>query len=704
MAGHQTPEATTAGGLRAPGVMTAGGHQTAGATTTAGGPQAPEVTTAAGPALVDGITREAADRQEKQGLGRQAPDAAALLPDTARALPLTLTRPATAIVEGFGKLGLGPARAGTSPLTYRLCVESADTAVACSAPRPLATPAATDLTGDGLPDLAATLLPTAGTTPGANVKSGAGGATVGLTFAVRRLTRASVKAQVWAEYDGKVSVGFDGLRRGTSLSALDRGTFTVDLAGRRVKAEIERREPGASAAVVAGLTGRTLVSLRQTPATARLTVDAGLDPPSLDVSGSAPATLDALVVTENRFTQAVLDRLPAGRAHVELGRGTIRFTAPAPMRRAELHHHVYRDGRLSRLAGVTLRGVPPSFTAAYATAHRKQTLTIDSRHRGDTDAEIRYFDRDAAKTVLRAQLSGLPRAVRLVNDLAGHRVTHTTSSPIGRFAVVMQRNEGAIATPRGGHVTMIKNGAAVGVSGLLSGLSGFDVTYGRTPHVHLEAGSRSRPSTGSSAGPLAGPSTGSSEGSPMGSPTGSSVGSSAGPSTASSLGPSMGPFVGAAVIDGRHLARLEISNTPATVDVTLDPAARKAVYRADGAIDRLRAAYANLDTGPTVDGTVLGVRGEVRTSWEMGERSRVEIGTSSTLRRLHLHATTSPPTATSRTTEASTTATPPRAVTPLEAATPPEAATPKVVASGAAARETVARAVAAAGGTASRTV
>lgn len=538
------------------------------------GPDAPEVTTPAGAGLVDRITADAAAVQEEQGLGGEAPDVRKVLPDTTDAQTLTLIKPLAAVAKLFDDLGKA-----LPGLTYRLCVESADVPVSCSIRQPVGVPVAADVTGDGSPDLAADLVPAA--LPGEG--------SAGLGFAVKRLGRENLKARVWAEYDGKVAVGFDGLRRGSSLSEFDKGTFTVDLTGKRVKAELERTDPGASAAVVAGLIGRSAVSLRQSPATEKLTVNAALDPPALDVAASAPAKLDALAVTGRQFTRAVLDRMPA-RAKVRLSRGEIRFASPSPIARAEVHHHTYRDGHLARVLSARLRKVPKTLTAEYGSANGRQTLSVDAGRPRAGAAELLFFDRNADRTVLRAELSDLPAKLRLVNDLAEHRVTHKTSSPIGRFAVVLQRNGGAISSPRGGHVTMIKDGAALGVSGLLTGLSGFDVTYGAAPHAHLEVGSSGR------------------------------------------------SFLGAASIDGTHVARLEISNTPSTVDVTLDPAARKASYQASGVIEKLRAAYANLRSGPTIDGTVLGVHDDVKASWDLGERTTVKVETSAKIKQVQIYA------------------------------------------------------------------
>ncbi|MEV4305632.1 hypothetical protein [Nonomuraea sp. NPDC049624] len=471
------------------------------------GPERLEITTPAGTGLADAVAAQAARRQERQGLGRRAPDPAALLPDTTGAAPLTLLRPPPSVTRALDALRLatrpplrpqggrairpqgGRAAGGALPrrqgMTYRLCVVGVERAVACSARRPVAVPVAVDVTGDGLPDLAADLVPAANPVNGG----------IGLGFAVRSLSGKRVRALVWAEYDGKVTVGFDGLRGGASLSVLDRGTFTMDPDGRTVRANVTREDPGPSAVTLAGLTGRAAVSLRQTPATERLTAEATLNPPTpsattkpskpaattskpaepdattspaveLNVTASRPARLDTVAVSPGRYTQAVLDRMPT-RAHVRLSGGRMRFTARAPIARAELHDHLYRDGRLATAASAELREVPRSFTAAHLSSGGRQTLTVESSGPARAgSAKVLHYDRAASRTVLRAELSGLPARIRLDADPAAHRVTQTASSPIGRIAAVLQRGGGAISSPAGGHVTLVRNGDATGVSAL----------------------------------------------------------------------------------------------------------------------------------------------------------------------------------------------------------------------------------------------
>ncbi|MDR8410272.1 hypothetical protein MTP10_16185 [Nonomuraea sp. 3-1Str] len=557
-------------------------------------PTAPDITVPAGPRLVSEVEREAA-----RHVGADGPGVRSVLPDTRDARPLTVKRaPATlsrsladtltgAFPTGGGTAG-GTSGGTSAGVTYRLCVESAEVPVSCSAVRPVAVPVVADVTGDGLPDLAAGLVPAARPQEGA----------VGLGFAVRRLPGAAggLRARVWAEYDGRVSVGFDGLRKGASLSDADRGTFTVDLSGTRVRAAVKRTKPGASAAVMAGLTGRAAVSLTQTPATASLTVDADLSTPALEISASAPARIDAVAVDRGRYTRAVLDRMPT-RARIELARGDgsarVRFTGSSPAGRAELRSYVYGDGRLSRAMTAELRDVPPSLTATYGTGGGRHTLEVTSGGARAGAARLLYFDRAAGRTVLRAELDGLPAKVRLESDPAANRVTQTAGTAIGRLAVVLQRGGGAVSSPRGGHVTMIKDGAALGVSASLTGVSGLDVTYGSAPRARLEGGSG-------------------------------------------------GSFVAAASLDGTRLARVELSDTPGDVDVSLDPAAGKAVYRGTGVIRQARASYTDLKAGPTIDAVVSGVRGEVAASWALGERSVVEVRGKSRLPRVRLYAAGKP--------------------------------------------------------------
>lgn len=490
----------------------------------------PEATIPAGPSLVNEVVAGAADRLARAGFPDGRPAVAALLPPTGGAAPLKVLRPLA------GK--------GAPLVTYRLCAKSATLPVSCSLAHPVAAPITADVTGDLAPDVVADLAPAS---------------TRGITFTVKRLG-GPVRAQVWAEYElpsvGMVSIGLNG-----DLSSSERAVYTLDRG--QVSVVVRRSSPGASLATFAALNG-TLVSLGQSPPPARLTAKAQLSGGKLEVTGSSPTALDGLLVSGSRFTQVTLSQVK-GKTAVSLTRPmTVTFAGAGRVRQAELRTYDFRGGALARAVEVSITGMPAAFTVAYA----RDTLTVTSGAPRAAKARVLYFDRAADATVLRADLAGLPARVRLAHDLAAHRVTHTASSAIGSFAALLQRNGGAIAGPSGAHLTMIKKGDQVGVSGRLHGLSGFDVTYGSAPHalLHLDAGGR--------------------------------------------------PFLGAASIDGTHVARMEISNTPATVEVSLDPAAQHARYQASGVIDRLSAAYTNTRTGQELAATAQGIRDTVSAAWE----------------------------------------------------------------------------------------
>ncbi|MET8156775.1 hypothetical protein ABZT47_10415 [Sphaerisporangium sp. NPDC005289] len=731
------------------------------------GPAAPEVTIPAGPALAGRLADDAATHLRAEGVlggdGGPSPDPDRLLPTAGDAEPLSVSKvPAGAVkamaakvqrLSGFDLPGLHRALPEGVPLvTYRLCAQAASLAASCSAPQPLAKPVAADVTGDGAPDIVASLVPTldradlvgranalasaqrrlrepvggtagsllGGTGKSGPSKSGSGKSgspgdeterdrrrddlavrvADGLGLATARLGTGAdrdkaLKAQVWARFDipaaasgagaTRLSIGFDGFRRGTSLSALDWAVYRFRTGGQggevgqgsrggqgspggqgggggqggrgnrggqgvaEVQVDVRRSRPGASIATVAGVAalsqgGRpsepVLVSLRQSPVPEKLTIsarfDAGEGEGTLKAAVSRPSTLDALVLdardagrTGGRCTQVVLDKV-ASQVTADLthraagGAAEIRFTGPSPMNRAELRDYTYRDGRLDRMISGTMTGVPADFRARYeAVDGRSQALTIgtprpgtapaspasrtpsptraasgvDAQARkpvvgpaaGARAAEVVVYDRKAAGTVFRASLTGLPALMRIFYDIAGNRITHTSSSPIGGVEVLLQRDGGAVSAPAGGHVTVIKDGGRLGVSVRLTALAGFELTYGDRPHAMLELASAGR------------------------------------------------PFLAAASIDGAHLLRMEMSNTPRRVEVDLDPAARKARYQASGAIGRLRAAYAGPGQGPTIDSSLYGLRSTVEGSWRLGERPTMEVTTTSGLKKAEVY-------------------------------------------------------------------
>ncbi|MFE3448868.1 hypothetical protein ACFXJ8_08005 [Nonomuraea sp. NPDC059194] len=541
-------------------------------------------TVPAGPTLVGKVAAEA----EKRMAG-PSPSSQLVLPDAEQGglslLPVRkgLTFPLPAKVE------LPVVRDGVPLMTFKLCAAGADLPAACSSARPVGTPVQADVTGDGTPDLLATLVP-----------QQAEGDSVGIGFGVAQLG-GPVRAQVWAEYavtSGKVvKVGFDGYRRGHALQGRHWGVFTVDLGefteGRiDVRATVRRSAPGSSAATIAGLEGKALLSVRQTPATERFSAHARLDGgrTSLTATASANAELDALVVADGRrFTQVTVNKMGA-ELTAELTRpGGVHFASATPIARASFHDYLYSDGKLARAAGLSIDRLPREFRATA----RARGLSVTSGAPRARSADLTFYDAARDQTVVSARLTGLPARITVEHDATTNKIVHTASSALGGLSLLLQRGQGAIAGLPGNHVTMIKDGARLGVSGRLTGVAGFEVTYGPAPHVKLSLDSGGK------------------------------------------------PFTGAADVDGTHLARLEISNTPAKVAADLDPRAGTAAYTASGTIERLRASYANPKTGLIVDGAVRGIRGSVKASWALGPRTTVDVSAPGRLGRIDLRAAAS---------------------------------------------------------------
>ncbi|WP_204058646.1 hypothetical protein [Microbispora corallina] len=613
------------------------------------GPEPPPVTIPAGPVFMDGVTAEVRARLSAAGLpsrGGAAPRPEALLPATGAAGRLGVTRPPDGEVaraaETVGGLG-GPDLTrlyrsrpeGVPVLTYRLCAESPSLPVACSAPRPLLHPAAADVTGDGTPDVLADLVPARdpgdvlraadalaghlplGGSPGRRDRLAATAA-AGLGLLTRRLPGGDtagrdLRAQVWAEYslgDRLIRVGVDGYRRGASLSDLDWGLYTVTRSSSGaidVRADVRHRGPGASIATVAGTAGAdggrsagasSLVSLRQAPVPETLSVHARVETATsagtLTVTVSRPSALDALALSgdshRSRVTRLLADRV-TGTATARLTRAAdgaagLSLDSGAAIGTAEFGAYAFGGGRLDGAAGISVTRLPGRLRARYEPGPRSR-LTVDTGSPTGTGVRMVYADRSGAGTAFRAALTDVPGHLELVQRDA--RLALTASGALGGLDAVLQRGGGAVSSPPGAHVTVIKDGSRLGVSGRLSNLDALDVAYGTRPHAALRLAAGGR------------------------------------------------PFLGAASVDGRHLARIEISDTPAEVEVDVDPAARKAVYRASGTIDRIRAAYADTTAGPTIDGTVEGVRSSVAASWDMGGRTVADVATPAGLRAMSLY-------------------------------------------------------------------
>ncbi|MEV1173247.1 hypothetical protein [Nonomuraea sp. NPDC049784] len=654
------------------------------------GPEPPQVTIPAGPTLFNQLDAAAKARLASHGLvtdGKVDPDVRKYMPATDQAGILDLPGPVAGLVDqaaakvkelsGFDLMALYHALPEGIPLiTYRLCAETATRSVSCSVPRPIVVPVVADVTGDGTPDVLADLVPALDInliTAAANALNSTQqrlnqvikdiGAivndplkllellnlkkqlekqlaqqrydlgiqiTAGLGLLSARLPTSEtvggeLKAQLWAQYDipasldfstfKRLSIGFDGYRRGTSLSTLDWGVYTVDpIAATRgivdVRASLCRFQPGTAIATVAGLADLeskqlvepTLASLRQSPVpqrfTARARFDTGRIEGKLEITSSQPAVLDGLILTnkaEDQFTEIYVNQLPAQvtaefTRNTKNGEADVHFTSSAAIEQASVHNYLYTGERLDKVAEGALTKLPTDIHAHYASTDGKNTtLDVDANAPLAKTLDATYFDRAADKTIVKAGLTDLPAQLKLAYDHPASHITATTDSKIGRITALVQRNEGAISAPAGDHVTLIKDAAVIGAAATISGLAGFDVTYGGHPHALL------------------------------------------------TLNPGGQAFSGAADIDGTHLARVAISNLPASVEVDLDPAARTAKYRAASVINSLRAAYTNVKSGPTVDGTLTALPASVDASWTLGDKTVVDVTTSTSLKKIDFY-------------------------------------------------------------------
>lgn len=661
------------------------------------GPEPPAVTIPAGPTLINQIGADAKARLQAHGLvtgGEVDPDVRKLMPATDQAGILDLPGPVAGAVDeasarikeltGFDAMAFYRALPEGIPLvTYRLCAETATRPVSCSIPRPLVKPVIADVTGDGTPDILADLLPAldinvvttsvnainatqrrlqsvieqilAGVTDplkllellnlrkqlereqaqqryDLTIQLTAGLGLLSARLPTSETHGGELKAQIWAQYDipaaidfsrlKRLSVGFDGYRRGASLSTVDWGVYTVDPFAALgsvvdVRATQCHFQPGASIATVAGLADLQdkklvkplLASLQQAPVPQKFTARARFDldklEGKLDITSTDASRLDGLMLINDRaaqpyhdqFTQVVVDRLPTALTAeltrpVKDGEAEIHVATSTSIDRIEVHNYVYEGTRLDKVADGVLTTLPTDIRVHYASVKDKSLMvTAEANAPLAKTVDVLYFDRALDKTVFKGHLADLPAKARLDHDVAASRVTFGTDSKIGLIEAILQRNEGAVASPAtGDHVTLIKDATAIGASARLGGLVGFDVTYGAHPHALLK------------------------------------------------LNPGGQAFTGAASIDRTHLARVEISNLPAQVEVDLDPAAGKAVYQASAVITKLRAAYANVKTGPTVDGSLYGVPQKVTASWVLGDRTTADVTTSSSLKKIELYA------------------------------------------------------------------
>ncbi|MFE7216348.1 hypothetical protein ACFU93_42170 [Streptomyces sp. NPDC057611] len=443
-----------------------------------------------------------------------------------------------------------------------------------------------------------------------------------------------LKAQVWAEYDipvsldfkhtKRLSVGFDGYRRGTGLSTVDWGIYTADIgAALDGVADVTGRlchfQPADSIGTVLGLADAgadgnrdsiedpVVANVLQTPVPERFTAQARIELDTLqarvDLLTSAPTTVDALAVSNqtggtDRAIQVIVDKLPLTTT-AELtrpkkdGSAKVHFTSSSSILKAAFHDHTYRSGELQKTMSGAATELPTTADLTVVNGEAEEgenkgvaSVSYEASQALARTVDAQYFDRAAGRTIAEAQIRDLPAKLTLTANTPGHRLDLTTSAAIGSIAALYQRGGGAIARPDGDHATYQTAGAARGASARISGLTGLAVQYGAHPHAVLQ------------------------------------------------LDPGGQPFLAWGSIDGVKLARVDISNLPARVEADLDPAARTAVYQASAKIASLRGAYTDTSAGPTLDVTAKDVPSRIEAAYRLGDTPQAKLTASSSLKQV----------------------------------------------------------------------
>ncbi|MET8757625.1 hypothetical protein [Lentzea sp. NPDC004782] len=454
---------------------------------------------------------------------------------------------------------------------------------------------------------------------------------VGLAMVTLRLPTSEfagrdLPAHVWGVYDlpghKRVSLGYDGFRRGTSLSTATIGIFTLnpfEIARGvfDVKASLLQLGAGNAFAITAGIASvrdddkgdaydPTVASARFSPVprlfTAHAFIDMGAqDRPqkaTVDARSDVGTHLDAQVLTNqggrNRFDQLKIDTLPsqvsaAMTRPVGGGETTIDYQAESAIADVLFADYVYSgQDRFDWAVQAGAKAVPAKWDAQLKTEQDK--ISAHYTASGALESlDVNFYDRDPA-IVGRGALRKLPTKVDFEVDRGAKHANFTAGQPLGSATVAFSKNLGAFAPLEGDHTTVITRDQAIGASAQVSGLKLVDAFFDGHTRLRTE------------------------------------------------FSPGGQAFVGAADVDGEHEARLEISNLPKSASIDADTVARKIAYRASEVVDRAHVAYTNTKSGPTLFGTVLAVPSTVDVEYDLGDKPRVKYAASSRIPRIELFA------------------------------------------------------------------
>jgi hypothetical protein len=432
-------------------------------------------------------------------------------------------------------------------------------------------------------------------------------------------------AHVWAVYDipgyHRLSIGYDGYRRGTGLSKGTLGIFTFNPAAIAqgvydVHAEMYNGGAASALAVTAGIssitqdsTGTafdpTVASARFSPVpvkfAAHALINPGVEEDTVEAQVSNRSQLDALVFanrgsgggSNDQYLQVKIDTLPntvSATLHRPTSGGSTDVTYRASSTIDDVLFANYQFGgtTLQHALQADAVGVPASIDLGISTGGSTTNFGYTASSSLDTLA-LGFYDQQSTMSgtsgpiVARGALTQLPTHITGVIDTDAKHVAITADKPLGTATLQASFKLGAYAPLPGDHATYIGTGKAFGVDARISGFQAVDLYYDDHPRV------------------------------------------------TTTFSPGGQPFVAAGLIDDITKFRADISNIPASMSIDVDPADGTADYTASTTIDEIRAAYVNASTGPSIVGHLLGLPAHVHANWTLGSSPHIRYEATSSI-------------------------------------------------------------------------
>ncbi len=436
-------------------------------------------------------------------------------------------------------------------------------------------------------------------------------------------TSQPLPAHVWAVYDipgyHRLSVGFDGFRRGTGLSKGTLGIFTFNpgeiLQGiYDVHAEMYNGGPASALAITAGISSitqdsagtafdPTVASARFSPVPFKFSAHALIDPTTetdtVDALVSNRSQLDALIFSnrthaspaDDQYTELKIDTLPntvTATLHRPTSGGstTVTYRASDTIDDVLFANYQYSGATLQHALQATAHAVPASIDLGINTGGDQTTLSYTASSSLQS-LGLGFYDQSSAISgatgpiVVRGALTALPTTVTGLIDQAAKHVQIDANPALGSASLQASFKLGDYAPLPGDHATYIGNGKAFGVDARISGFQALDAWF--DDHLRVNT----------------------------------------------TFFPAGQPLTAAAIIDGTTKIRADVSNLPVQMSIDLNPANRTADYHASSVIHDIRAAYVNTTNGPSILGHLTELPQSVHANWDLGSAPHVRYEASS---------------------------------------------------------------------------